>query len=79
VKYPYYTVSVTYPGYDHSYDDRIAKVVRRSADGHGYCFDGTRDVTFWFQTKEGAKNAAKRVREMRPKRRGTRVTVIEVT
>ena len=71
-----YGVVAEYPDYDHSYDRRIEKAARRSMGGCGFCFsDGYRDVSFTFRSKEAANAAAKRIREMRPKKRGTRVKV----
>lgn len=71
-----YRVVVSYPGHSRDYDDQIRKAARRDSGGSGYCFaDGMRDIVFYFATKHGASNAVKRVRTMKPKKRGTSVKI----
>jgi len=75
----YFSVNVSYPGFDREYDNAIHKAAKRFSDGGGYDFSAKRrDVSFYFVRKNAADNAVKRLRAMRPKKRGTRVSVTSV-
>lgn len=74
-----YLVVIEYPGVDDTYDAKIRSVVDRyrNEGGSGYSIQsGCRDLCFFFVKKGAAKNAARRVRQMKPKRRGTKVHII---
>jgi hypothetical protein len=70
---------VSYPAKHYpDYDDKIKSALNKLASSSGMSFDSnpTRDMEFFYRTKEGAENGASKIRSLKLKNLTIRVTEI---